>query len=118
MTCTPYGINSHRLLVRGKRTENPSGLSEDKGKTGFRPAIAPAAWILVILGTTALIVVHRTMELRPSPAVLSNSLVRRELIRRRAGKKESKHVPDVCEKLTLKDRYDIILLQKIVVVHA
>ena len=22
MTCTPYGINSHRLLVRGRRTEN------------------------------------------------------------------------------------------------
>ena len=23
MTCTPYGINSHRLFVRGERTENP-----------------------------------------------------------------------------------------------
>ena len=23
MTCTPYGINTHRLLVRGKRIENP-----------------------------------------------------------------------------------------------
>lgn len=22
MTCTPYGVNSHRLLVRGVRTEN------------------------------------------------------------------------------------------------
>ena len=22
MTCTPYGINTHRLLVRGKRIEN------------------------------------------------------------------------------------------------
>ena len=22
VTCTPYGINSHRLLVRGRRTEN------------------------------------------------------------------------------------------------
>ena len=22
VTCTPYGINSHRLLVRGKRTDN------------------------------------------------------------------------------------------------
>lgn len=27
VTCTPYGINTHRLLVRGKRTENLS-LSE------------------------------------------------------------------------------------------
>lgn len=23
VTCTPYGINSHRMLVRGKRTDNP-----------------------------------------------------------------------------------------------
>ena len=23
VTCTPYGVNSHRLLVQGKRTENP-----------------------------------------------------------------------------------------------
>jgi len=23
VTCTPYGINSHRLLVRGHRVENP-----------------------------------------------------------------------------------------------
>ncbi len=23
VTCTPYGVNSHRLLVRGHRTENP-----------------------------------------------------------------------------------------------
>ena len=23
VTCTPYGINSHRLLVRGKRVANP-----------------------------------------------------------------------------------------------
>ncbi len=27
VTCTPYGINSHRLLVRGVRTENISGQS-------------------------------------------------------------------------------------------
>ncbi len=25
VTCTPYGINSHRLLVRGHRVENPQG---------------------------------------------------------------------------------------------
>lgn len=25
ITCTPYGINSHRLLVRGHRTKNPLG---------------------------------------------------------------------------------------------
>lgn len=25
VTCTPYGVNSHRLLVRGHRIENPDG---------------------------------------------------------------------------------------------
>lgn len=25
MTCTPYGINTHRLLVRGRRIDNPNG---------------------------------------------------------------------------------------------
>ena len=25
VTCTPYGINTHRLLVRGHRTDNPNG---------------------------------------------------------------------------------------------
>jgi len=27
ITCTPYGINSHRLLVRGERTDNASDLA-------------------------------------------------------------------------------------------
>jgi sortase A len=26
VTCTPYGINTHRLLVRGHRIENPAGV--------------------------------------------------------------------------------------------
>ena len=25
VTCTPYGINTHRLLVRGRRIENQAG---------------------------------------------------------------------------------------------
>ena len=25
VTCTPYGINTHRLLVRGHRVDNPMG---------------------------------------------------------------------------------------------
>ena len=26
VTCTPYGINSHRLLVRGKRVDTPEAI--------------------------------------------------------------------------------------------
>lgn len=25
MTCTPYGVNTHRMLVRGRRIENIAG---------------------------------------------------------------------------------------------
>ena len=30
VTCTPYGINSHRLLVRGKRTDNPEHIQAQR----------------------------------------------------------------------------------------
>ena len=29
LTCTPYGINTQRLLVRGHRIENRSGVTSD-----------------------------------------------------------------------------------------
>lgn len=29
LTCTPYGVNSHRLLVRGERVETPPAVEED-----------------------------------------------------------------------------------------
>ena len=31
ITCTPYGINSHRLLVRGKRCEVPEEWLDENG---------------------------------------------------------------------------------------
>ncbi|MCI8513661.1 MAG: class C sortase [Lachnospiraceae bacterium] len=34
ITCTPYGINDHRLLVRGTRSEESSGKEEKSGKDG------------------------------------------------------------------------------------
>ncbi|MBU5482281.1 class C sortase [Blautia sp. MSJ-19] len=36
LTCIPYGVNSHRLLVRGERTETPSQLSDTKDTTTGR----------------------------------------------------------------------------------
>jgi len=36
VTCTPYGVNSHRLLVRGERCEyNPDADDDDSGKALF-----------------------------------------------------------------------------------
>ena len=33
LTCTPYGVNSHRLLVRGHRVDYVSEVIEDEEKT-------------------------------------------------------------------------------------
>ena len=59
MTCTPYGINTHRLLVRGHRTgdvvhvedESGSGGSGDNGSSFDRyiPYIAGAAVVIFLL---------------------------------------------------------------------
>ena len=55
VTCTPYGINTHRLLVRGHRIENQAGASSVRGTADamqIEPAVvAPmvAAPILLLL---------------------------------------------------------------------
>ena len=55
VTCTPYGINTHRLLVRGRRTENlpeeePEAEGDEAGKAGEEPAWPPYLWAAPILG--------------------------------------------------------------------
>ena len=65
VTCTPYGINSHRLLVRGHRVENHAGASTVRvtaDATQIEPLqVAPlvAAPILVVMLVVVLIP-HRT----------------------------------------------------------
>ncbi|SDX02701.1 sortase A [Arthrobacter sp. cf158] len=55
VTCTPKGINSHRLLVRGERTVPPSGESAQSFPS---QALDPGFpwWALALIGTTVLIV--------------------------------------------------------------
>lgn len=56
LTCTPYGINSHRLLVRGIRTEY---LPEVKEQT--REKVGPTEWyapIILLLVLIFLLAVH------------------------------------------------------------
>lgn len=54
VTCTPYGVNSHRLLVRGHRIENAGltdmqGVSEDAAQVEpVRVALAVAAVLLAL----------------------------------------------------------------------
>lgn len=55
VTCTPYGVNSHRLLVRGSRTALPEGLLDSDG------TLSDAA--------------VQSVEQRTSPEILKNSLL-------------------------------------------
>ena len=56
VTCTPYGINTHRLLVRGHRTENPNGDAEiiadalQIEPVYIAPFLAVPVLLLLILG--------------------------------------------------------------------
>ena len=59
VTCTPYGVNTHRLLVRGHRVENRPGLLTVTAEAiQIKPAVvAPvlAAPLLLILSVGALL---------------------------------------------------------------
>lgn len=60
VTCTPYGINSHRLLLRGHRIETPEDVLENAGKEkpktnyGFFAALAAAIAAIIAGGRAAL----------------------------------------------------------------
>ena len=59
VTCTPYGINSHRMLVRGHRIENP-----DAGEvrvTSDATQIEPLHVLPVIIGVIALLLIISMM---------------------------------------------------------
>ena len=51
LTCVPYGVNSHRLLVRGERTENPvtADSQENADKTVSTVVYAVFAGIIFIV---------------------------------------------------------------------
>ena len=61
VTCTPYGVNSHRLLVRAERTEIPAEWSS--GDTPINRSVIPAAqampsvWIAVAAGAASATVI-------------------------------------------------------------
>lgn len=59
VTCTPYGVNTHRLLVRGVRTSGPNELRVSADAVEIDPAVvapfvaAPVLLVLLILLLTA-----------------------------------------------------------------
>ena len=52
-TCTPYGVNTHRLLVRGKRVEY---LGEDEPPTGTEAVVETVKSYYLIIGIAGLII--------------------------------------------------------------
>lgn len=58
LTCTPYGVNSHRLLVRGHRVPyNPEEIQENEtGNTSFSFHTNYLLWVLVGLGITGIFI--------------------------------------------------------------
>lgn len=58
LTCTPYGVNSHRLLVRGHRTEYLEIEEEEMGKLFVGPSIHTnyLLWVFIGLSVTGLFI--------------------------------------------------------------
>ncbi len=54
LTCTPYSVNSHRLLVRGHRVEYEDLVMQDTGSLFLGPSVHTSylLWVLVGLGVT------------------------------------------------------------------
>ena len=58
ITCTPYGVNSHRLLVRGERTvykQSESKIEDMIKKNNLKYIMLTAGVILALLGMTVLV---------------------------------------------------------------
>lgn len=88
MTCTPYGINTHRLLVRGHRIENArASIVVHKEATRIPPYIvAPAVAIpIVFVLLIVLLVVYRK-----KPARITTTDVQELAAKLEAGKEEAK----------------------------
>ena len=70
VTCTPYGINTHRLLVRGHRTEYVEKKVEEEKKDvqtkkmDIRLMIAGGAGVLILLIIIIVIVIKRRRKRR------------------------------------------------------
>ena len=70
VTCTPYGINTHRLLVRGHRTKYVEKKVEEEQKevqtkkTDIRLMIAGGAGVLILLIIIIVIVIKRRRKRR------------------------------------------------------
>lgn len=61
VTCTPIGLNTQRLLVRGIRTGNiePAGEASDQAETPLLPAAVLACIVIIVLTVIAILLKKR-----------------------------------------------------------
>ena len=80
VTCTPYGVNSHRLLVRGHRVENAAGVSAVSARVTADAIqvdtllVAPIVAIPILLSLLAVFLLRDKMI----PAVQTDSIGEQE----------------------------------------
>lgn len=78
MTCTPYGINSHRLLVRGVRTEDTVHRTESPAEPEGLPAdiLIPLLGIplLFVLLAAALFIYRKKPQKRKEKTTIENEM--------------------------------------------
>ena len=72
VTCTPYGVNTHRLLVRGTRTEyveeekSNDTIPQKLAQTDPKKVLAAGSAVLVILILLVYLIVRRSGKRRGS----------------------------------------------------
>ena len=59
LTCTPYGVNTHRLLVRGKRVENSNESYDRKINSNSNLWILGGAAVGIIATSVVLVILIR-----------------------------------------------------------
>ncbi len=71
ITCTPYGVNTHRLLIRGHRIETPKqdaatqNTAVPDGNTAkwYMQIIVPAAVVVIVFLVTLIVIRHKKRKL-------------------------------------------------------
>lgn len=75
ITCTPKGINSHRLLVRGERTDSPAIDSAQKVLPSTTADPGFPWWALALPATTALAILATRQRMAPKPLMHPSSII-------------------------------------------
>lgn len=92
VTCTPYGINTHRLLVRGHRTENAEEFTEAEvtvEAVETDPIPVPPVAVAAILLLVLLIIILLSVTRRRKKSLRRNRKRKRNSHKKRNGKKSN-----------------------------